>query len=125
SKLVSEIPSADDAKKKPAKDGSAPASNNTITELRFEKNIVTNRAGSNMVYQYDNIAIAKAVNYLPCWEVASTPAPFLAVRFTDYDRSPSELAGGPYTGSGPKFPLGAVVTDQKGNYILRFTQTVV
>ncbi len=125
SKLVSEIPASNDAKKKFAKDGSTPVSNNSMTELRFEKNIVTNPAGSRMLYQYDNISIAKALNQLPCWEVASSPAPFLAVRFSDYDRSPSELAGGPYTGTGPKFPLGAIVTDQKGNYILRFTQSVV
>lgn len=51
------------------------------------------------------------------------PAANLTLNFVEYDRSSAELAGGPYTGTGDKLPLGNAITDMNGNYIFRFTQS--
>lgn len=50
--------------------------------------------------------------------------PGLLLRFLEYDRTTSELAGGTYTGMGSRCNLGLAVTDERGNYIFRFTQTL-
>lgn len=47
--------------------------------------------------------------------------PGLLLRFIEYDRTASELGGGPYTGSGDRKVLGLAVTDEMGNYIFRFS----
>ena len=50
--------------------------------------------------------------------------PGLLLRFLEYDRTGAELAGGPYTGTGDRQLLGLAVTDEQGNYIFRFTQSL-
>lgn len=50
--------------------------------------------------------------------------PGLLLRFQEYDRTVAELTGGPYTGTGHRQPLGHAVTDEQGNYVFRFTQTL-
>jgi hypothetical protein len=45
------------------------------------------------------------------------------LRFQEYDRTPAELAGGAYTGTGPRRDLGVATTDRNGNYIFRFTMS--
>jgi hypothetical protein len=47
--------------------------------------------------------------------------PGLLLRFLEYDRTSAELAGGPYTGTGARQVLGLAVTDERGNYIFRFS----
>lgn len=47
-------------------------------------------------------------------------APGLLMRFQEYDPSPDEKLGGPYTGSGARQELGLAVTDELGHYIFRF-----
>lgn len=47
-------------------------------------------------------------------------APNVTLSFDEYDRTASELAGGPYTGTGPRRALGDTITDMNGNYIFRF-----
>jgi hypothetical protein len=51
------------------------------------------------------------------------PLPQYLLRFQDYDRTPAELAGGPYTGTGTRTNLGTTTTDRNGNYIFRFTMS--
>lgn len=46
-----------------------------------------------------------------------------ALRFIEYDRTSSELAGGAYTGDGNREVLGTTTTDENGNYIFRFTRS--
>lgn len=46
------------------------------------------------------------------------------LRFQEYDRTASELSGGPYTGDGSRENLGVAVTDRNGNYIFRFSRSV-
>jgi hypothetical protein len=48
-------------------------------------------------------------------------APNVTLSFDEYDRTASELAGGPYAGTGPRRALGDTITDMNGNYIFRFT----
>jgi len=50
--------------------------------------------------------------------------PGVLLRFVEYDRTTAELAGGPYEGTGVRRDLGLTVTDELGNYIFRFTQTL-
>jgi hypothetical protein len=45
----------------------------------------------------------------------------VTLTFEEYDRSASELAGGPYEGNGNRRILGDTVTDSFGNYIFRFS----
>ena len=51
------------------------------------------------------------------------PLPQYVLRFQEYDRTAAELAGGPYTGTGPRRNLGVATTDRNGNYIFRFTMS--
>ena len=51
------------------------------------------------------------------------PVPNAILRFQEYDRTNAEKAGGPYSGDGNRFNLGACVADANGNYIFRFTQS--
>ena len=46
------------------------------------------------------------------------------LRFQEYDRTAAELAGGAYTGTGPRRDLGLAMTDRNGNYIFRFTMSL-
>ena len=49
------------------------------------------------------------------------PATNTTLTFEEYDRAPSELAGGPYTGTGNRRLLGDTIADMHGNYIFRFS----
>ena len=46
------------------------------------------------------------------------------LRFIEYDRTAFELAGGPYLGDGDRQVLGLTMTDERGNYVFRFTRTL-
>jgi hypothetical protein len=46
------------------------------------------------------------------------------LRFLEYDRTPAELAGGAYTGTGSRETLGQTATDEFGNYVYRFSRTI-
>lgn len=53
-----------------------------------------------------------------------TPQPGLLLRFLEYDRTATELAGGPYTGTGTRELLGHTATDDQGGYLFRFSWTL-
>ncbi|MCI0505731.1 MAG: hypothetical protein L0Z73_06420 [Gammaproteobacteria bacterium] len=46
------------------------------------------------------------------------------LRFQEYDRTATELTGGPYTGEGNRETLGTASTDFMGNYVFRFSRSV-
>lgn len=46
------------------------------------------------------------------------------LRFVEYDRTASELAGGAYEGAGNRETLGMTATDEFGNYVFRFSRTI-
>jgi len=70
--------------------------------------------------QSANVAILKAIEKFR-YNCGVFAAPGITLTFEEYDRSPSELAGGAYTGSGDRRLLGDTITDTQGNYIFRFT----
>lgn len=51
--------------------------------------------------------------------------PGILLRFLEYDRTTVELTGGSYSGTGDRQILGLTVTDEQGNYIFRFTRTLL
>ena len=73
-----------------------------------------------MATQAHDFELAKAIDgtFFHC-NVDS--APNITLSFDEYDRTSAELAGGPYTGTGPRRALGDAITDANGNYIFRFT----
>jgi hypothetical protein len=105
--------------KKAAKDVNAEAP----AEMTFERTVTTASSRQLRSLDYDTIALSKFADlgYLWC---TTSPASYLTLNFQEYDRSPSELAGGPYTGTGIRDFLGSIITDMNGNYIFRFTQSL-
>ncbi|MEO8712744.1 MAG: hypothetical protein ABI405_11500, partial [Parafilimonas sp.] len=73
-------------------------------------------------YTYDKVSLGSIIDtpHLICIREDVTNQ---TLQFKEYDRSVSELAGGPYTGNGNKLDLGTATTDINGNYVFRFTQT--
>jgi hypothetical protein len=98
-------------------DAEAPAS------MTFERTVTTASFQESQSTSLDTIALSKFVDlgYLWC---TTQPASYLTLNFQEYDRSPSELAGGPYSGTGLRDFLGSIITDSNGNYIFRFTQSL-
>lgn len=92
------------------------------SDLRFERS-ATIASSSAPALSQDTVAIAKLVDagLRFCF---TSPAPNLTLNFQEYDRSASELAGGAYTGTGARVPLGSAITDSNGNYIFRFNQSL-
>ena len=64
--------------------------------------------------------LAKAIDGTFFW-CDVDPAPNITLSFDEYDRTAAELAGGSYTGTGPRRVLGDAITDMNGNYIFRFS----
>lgn len=46
------------------------------------------------------------------------------MRFVEYDRTAAEKLGAPYTGEGNRYTLGITATDEFGNYVFRFSQSL-
>ncbi len=92
-------------------------------QFKFQKSVTVDSTTFASPYSYDNIAIARLKDNF-FWNCTTQAAPFTSLLFQQYDRSASELAGGPYTGSGTFSTLGGIVADMNGNYIFRFQQTL-
>ncbi len=56
------------------------------------------------------------------WYCSAKDQAGLLLRFQEYDRTATELAGGAYSGEGQRETLGLAVTDEVGNYIFRFSR---
>jgi len=72
------------------------------------------------VIQKDKLELVNNINKLftACSSDAGTN---LTLTFEEYDRSPAELAGAAYSGTGNRRLLGDTITDMNGNYIFRFS----
>ena len=105
--------------RKSAKDSKAEAP----AEFVFERTATTASAQRVQAISQESLALATIIDHGYLW-CTTNPASNITLNFAEYDRSASELAGGPYTGSGPRTPLGSVITDINGNYIFRFTQSL-
>ncbi|MFO7682652.1 MAG: hypothetical protein R6X34_21655 [Chloroflexota bacterium] len=72
---------------------------------------------------YDRLALADLVGKIRL-RCHTESLPGFVIRFQEYDRTPSELSGGAYSGEGDRELLGLAVTDRNGNYIFRFTRSI-
>lgn len=80
---------------------------------------VSTNASNASTLSYDRVAVAGLVDRLVRYcETGALPGGVL--NFQQYDRTNAELAGGPYTGTGPREDLGITSSDRNGNYIFRF-----
>jgi hypothetical protein len=71
----------------------------------------------------DRVGVAGLIDrYLNLCETG--PLPGVVLRFLEYDRTNAELAGGAYTGTGPRETLGVCATDRNGNYVFRFQRSL-
>ncbi len=93
-----------------------------LSNYSFERTASLTSVSKSAVYHYDKVELGLFVepSRLLCY---NEPGSNLTLAFEEYDRSASELAGGPYTGSGNRTALGNAITDSNGNYIFLFTQT--
>lgn len=103
---------------------SSRAAAETTDQVTFLKNVVAQPTPVATLekYNYDRVALGSIIDkpYFICVREDVTNQ---TLRFYEYDRTVSELAGGPYTGDGDKLDLGTTITDVNGNYVFRFTQT--
>jgi hypothetical protein len=90
----------------------------TITSIT--KSDVVQRASSSRL---DSVAIGTLADRLR-FRCSVESLAGVVLRFQEYDRTGSELAGGVYTGAGLRENLGVTVTDRNGNYIFRFTRSI-
>ena len=67
------------------------------------------------------LARVKDFQLLPCTVKKMTQT---LLRFIEYDRTESEKLGDPYTGEGNREILGTSITDEQGNYVFRFSQSL-
>jgi hypothetical protein len=79
--------------------------------------------GAAPTVEFNRLAVAGIIDHLiPLCE--SGPLAGVVLRFQEYDRTNSELAGGAYSGTGNREDLGVCATDRNGNYIFRFSRSL-
>jgi hypothetical protein len=87
--------------------------------------LVANAAMSvDPAYKDSLLAIAKIKDSLKLVPCEVTPVSETLLRFMEYDRTEAEKLGDPYTGDGGRNALGMTATDELGNYVFRFSQTL-
>ena len=81
-------------------------------------------AGVDLLSRQELLSIAKISDkYTAKFSCSTSVAPGLLLRFQEYDRTDSEKLGSVYTGTGPRENLGLAATDERGNYIFRFSRS--
>lgn len=102
----------------------APVSELPVSAFTFDRRVSLSnsqfRASSPLAKISDYAKVVDSIR-LTCH---TEPASNFTLNFAEYDRSSSELAGGSYTGTGNRIPLGSAITDVFGNYIFRFKQSL-
>ena len=93
----------------------APETYTAVSSIAMNRNVAV------AAYDIDRVKISKVIKSpFPCIVEDYQSA---LLRFVEYDRTPAELAGGPYTGTGMREILGHVISDSFGNYVFRFQRT--
>jgi hypothetical protein len=72
----------------------------------------------------DMLALARLRDSIILRRCEVHPVSETLLRFLEYDRTDAEKLGDPYTGTGNRTVLGLSATDEFGNYIFRFSQTL-
>lgn len=101
------------------------APQNLLSDFQFvgTKNLSSARTIASDRYLIDKVGLANLKDSIR-FICNTDPGNNLTLNFVEYDRSSSELAGGPYIGNGNTSMLGSAITDMNGNYIFRFTQSL-
>jgi hypothetical protein len=95
----------------------------TPTSLANSTTSASLASSSAASVSFDRLAVASLVDRLFAFcETGAIPGGVL--NFQQYDRTNAELAGGPYTGTGPREDLGITASDRNGNYIFRFQRSL-
>lgn len=109
------------AEKSSAASNVSPAAD--VSGASFALNSVT-AISSIQLERADLAALAHlkdGIKFLPC---QVHPVSETILRFEEYDRTGAEKLGDPYTGTGNRSVLGLSATDEFGNYVFRFSQTL-
>lgn len=118
------LPAVDTAiKARKTKEEISAVPQNLLSDFQFvgTKNLSGARTIASDRYMIDKIGLANLKDSIR-FICNTDPGNNLTLNFVEYDRSSSELAGGPYIGNGNTSLLGSSITDMNGNYIFRFTQ---
>lgn len=95
------------------------------TNFDLVKSLQTNIATKvNPALAIDKVALASQLDKLRL-VCTTAPASYITLSFEEYDRTLSEKLGGVHTGNGNRQLLGDTITDANGNYIFRFTFSVL
>jgi hypothetical protein len=92
-------------------------------QLLGSRNTSSIRSVAAERYMVDKVNLARIKDSIR-FVCNTDPGTNLTLNFQEYDRSASELAGGPYIGNGNTTMLGSAICDMNGNYIFRFTQSI-
>jgi len=88
------------------------------------RTVALEQTRSAAALEFDRVAVAGIVDHI--FRICTTGhLPGVALKFQEYDRTIAELAGGAYSGDGNREDLGVCATDRNGNYILRFSRSLV
>ncbi|MBN1234421.1 MAG: hypothetical protein JW999_00035 [Methanotrichaceae archaeon] len=79
---------------------------------------------SAILAKEDRLTLAKIKDKYSFRRCTIKPASQMILRFLEYDRTESEKVGDPYSGEGGRSVLGITASDELGNFIFRFTQSV-
>ncbi|MEI6411129.1 MAG: hypothetical protein WCR52_17205 [Bacteroidota bacterium] len=82
--------------------------------------VVTATNVADFKLPYNRSEFVREISVFRPWRCVTEAASNVTLTFQEYDRSASELAGNPYTGTGNRQTLGNAITDMFGNYIFRF-----
>lgn len=119
--LGEEVPLGAEIKKKSkAEGGEAEESVQTVKSFRLASALSSK---ASLIDTIDRRGLASLVGRIKLF-CNTESLPGVVVRFQEYDRTSSELAGGAYTGTGARETLGVATTDVAGNYVFRFTRGV-
>jgi hypothetical protein len=95
----------------------------TYNQLISARRVVSKNTFASTLTPKDRVSIGMIADkyHLFC---ETGPLPHAILNFQEYDRTNTELAGGPYSGLGNRQQLGFAVADEFGNYIYRFTRSL-
>ncbi len=111
---------ANEDQKKESRDEKERSSNLDVSNFNLLRTSESSSLSKTTALASENIKLVKGISglFTPCITEAGTN---LSLTFEEYDRTDTELMGGPYTGTGHRRMLGDAMTDQFGNYIFRFS----
>lgn len=91
--------------------------------VRSSEEAVLIRQENRHVFEIDKVKLGSIFDRLRL-NCETGPIPGAYLKFYEYDRTSSEMAGGAYTGDGSREYLGFTQADHLGNYVFRFRRSI-